>query len=239
MVVGLTGAPGAGKGEAARFLAAWGQARGWRVAHLSFSDQIKEELRSRGVEDGAFTRELLTETATRMREAEGPGVLAARIVRRIRREAAPAEMYIVEAIRHVREIETLREAFGGRFAALAVEAGEEVTAQRLLSRARPDESREALAGREGARRMVAREMGGMKGEFAFNIAECVRMADGRVRNEGTLEELRGAVAGWVEGVAERLGATGSDRRGGKDGRTERNTKGGASGRRPAADDGCP
>jgi len=201
LVVGLTGPPGAGKGEAARFLAAWGQARGWRVGHLSFSDQIKEELRARGVADSAFTRELLTDTATRMREAEGPGVLAARIVSRIRREAAPAEMYIVEAMRHAREIETLRQAFGATFAALAVEAGPDVTAERLLSRARPDESREAMQGREGARRMVEREMGGMKGQYAFSIAECVGLADGRVPNEGTLDDLRRAVEAWAEGVA--------------------------------------
>ena len=48
-IIGLTGLPSAGKGEVACALAGLAAARGWRLASISFSDQIKDEARSRGM----------------------------------------------------------------------------------------------------------------------------------------------------------------------------------------------
>lgn len=195
LVFALTGPPGAGKGEVAAALRAWAEGKGWTVGHLSFSDQIKAELLARGVPEGEVSRELLTQTATEMRAAEGPGVLAKRIVRRIL-DAPPAErsaLHIVEAVRHVREIDHLKEAFGRRFCLVSVEADYDEVARRILARARPDESREAMDGPTAARKLLEKEMGGYSGPNAFNIAKCMEKADIRIQNNGTLKDLREAV----------------------------------------------
>ena len=198
-VLGLTGAPGAGKGEVAAILREWGEKRGWRVGHLSFSDQIKEDLRAHGVPDEDVTRELLTRTATEMRAAEGPAVLAKRIIAKIRglSQDAQCELHVVEAIRHVSEIEVLRDAFGEIFFLVAVTADLDAIVERMLARARPDESREAMQGADAARRVLQRELDGLKGPNAFNISQCLKRADFHIKNHGSLADLRRDVVDFV------------------------------------------
>ena len=50
---------------------------------------------------------------------------------------------LVEALRHVGEIDVLREAFGDRFTLIAVECAPRTIARRLIARRRPDESPDA------------------------------------------------------------------------------------------------
>ena len=202
-VVGLTGAPAVGKGEVAAFLKEWAEDRGWTVGRLGFSDEIKEEVRAQGTPEADMSRETLTRAATQMREADGPGVLAGRIIRRIE-SVPPAErpdMYVVEAIRHVAEIDLLREAFGQRFALVAVTADLGIVAERLLARARPDESRQAMRGAAEAREVLQGELDGAEGPNAFRISACMERADARIVNDGTLDDLRGRVREFAEGFA--------------------------------------
>jgi len=199
-VIGLTGAPSVGKGEVVKFVRAWAEARGWQVGYLSFSDQIKEEARSRGIPEAVFTRELLSDVVTQMRAAEGPAVLARRIVARIRglaQQQCP-ELFVVEAVRHVDEIALLRESFGSRFVVLGVTADPDVIADRLLARRRPDESREAMQGRENARAMILRELRGEAAARGVNVGACLEQADALIENNGTLESLRQAVMKALE-----------------------------------------
>src|SRR3972149_7965462 len=101
-VIGLTGLPSSGKGEVVKALAKLANARGWRMAYLSFSDEIKREARRRGVAEGTFTRELLQQIGTEMREKEGAGALAERLALKIKDWPQPApELFVVEALRHV------------------------------------------------------------------------------------------------------------------------------------------
>ena len=72
MILGVSGLNGAGKGEVVRFL----EQRSFTP--LSLSDVIREELRSKGLDE---TRDRMIETGTAMRAAEGPGVLALRLTR--------------------------------------------------------------------------------------------------------------------------------------------------------------
>ena len=80
-VIGLRGLPSSGKGETTFAFRRLAAARGWRAEHISFSDRIKDEARARGIDESAFTRDLLSRIGTELRETEGPGVLSKRIVR--------------------------------------------------------------------------------------------------------------------------------------------------------------
>jgi len=84
MIIGVAGCYASGKGEAVAFL----ESRGFCA--LSLSDVLREELAARGM---AETRESMIETGNALRAAEGPAVLAHRLLRR----CAPDRNYIVDS----------------------------------------------------------------------------------------------------------------------------------------------
>jgi len=195
-VIGLTGLPSSGKGEATLAFQRLAAARGWRAEHISFSDRIKDEARARGIAESEFTRDLLSRIGTELRETEGPGVLSKRIARMIEAWPAPKpELFIVEALRHVGEAETLREAFGDRFTLIAVDCDPRVIARRLIARRRPDESPDALRSEEHAVQLLDRELKGTFSALGPNVGSVAALADYRLDNNGTLEELRERCAG--------------------------------------------
>jgi dephospho-CoA kinase len=203
-IIGLTGLPSVGKGEVACALAGLAAERGWRLASISFSDQIKDEARSRGIPEKSFTREALSRIGTELRAREGPGVLAARIAGKIK--AWPGkkrpEVFVCDGVRHPGEVEALRAAFGKRFILVAVEAEPREIVRRLIARHRPDESPEALRSEEGAIRLLEQELNGAPGKNAPNVGDCIRLADRRIANHGTLEDLRRAVAKFFRALVE-------------------------------------
>jgi dephospho-CoA kinase len=194
-IIGLTGLPSVGKGEVACALAGLAAARGWRLASISFSDQIKEEARSRGIPERSFRREMLSRIGTELRERKGPGVLAARIVRKIKSWPGKKrpEIFVCDGVRHPGEVEALRAAFGKRFTLVAVEAEPREIVGRLIARRRPDESPDALRSEEGAIRLLEQELDGLPGKRAANVGDCIRQANHRIPNHGTLEDLRRSV----------------------------------------------
>jgi dephospho-CoA kinase len=203
-IIGLTGLPSVGKGEVACALAGLAAERGWRLAAISFSDQIKDEAQSRGIPEKSLTREALSRIGTDLRAREGPGVLAARIAGKI--QAWPGkkrpEIFVCDGVRHPGEAEALRAAFGKRFILVAVEAEPREIVRRLIARRRPDESPDALRSDEGAIRLLERELNGAPGENAPNVGDCIRLADRRIPNHGTLEDLRRAVAKFFRALVE-------------------------------------
>jgi len=200
-VIGLTGLPSSGKGEVAAALMDFANARGWRGAHLSFSDRIKEEALKRGIAENDFERALLSRIATDMREAEGPGVLARRIVAKINTwPGRPPELFVVEALRHPGEVETLRQAYGERFTLVAVESEPAIIARRLIARRRPDESHEAMESEHKALELLKRELRGGESPQSPNVGLTIRHADICIKNNGSLAELRETVAKLFQSI---------------------------------------
>ncbi len=194
-IIGLTGLPSSGKGEVAAALLKLANANGWQAGHLSFSDQIKEEARRRGTSDDQFNRELLTRIGIQMRRDEGTGVLAARIADKIAAWPGPCpEVFVVEALRHVGEIEVLRKRFGKKFLLFAVESEPRIIAQRLIARKRADESPHAMQSEENAIQLLEHELEGKLSALGPNVGSCLKHADVHLSNNGTLEELNNAVA---------------------------------------------
>jgi dephospho-CoA kinase len=120
LVLGLTGANAAGKGEVASYL----RDRGFAVHSLS--DVIRDEAAARGLPP---EREHLIRIGNLLRERGGPGVLAERILPRL------GERDAVDSIRNPAEVDVLQRL--PRFVLLGVRAPLELRFQRSVSRCRP------------------------------------------------------------------------------------------------------
>ncbi|MCB9729246.1 MAG: AAA family ATPase [Deltaproteobacteria bacterium] len=120
MIIGLTGKYAAGKGTVAEVL----KRQGFR--YHSLSDILREELAQSGQ---AESREALLAMGNALRRQGGPGVLAERLVPRLR-----TGDHIVDSIRNPAEVTALRALDG--FVLLAVDAAPAVRFERLRERAR-------------------------------------------------------------------------------------------------------
>lgn len=196
-VIALTGPPCSGKETVKDILLEMCAERGLTARHLSFSGEIKREALARGAAESDIDRDTLTSLVGEMRRAEGAGVLAGRIVRRVAEE--PADLCVVEAVRHPAEADVLREAFGEDFLLAAVTADVRTMAERLLARPRPDESRTAGQSLEVAEQLIRREIEGDPAS-SVQIGRCIEMADLTVENRDTLEKLRRAVRAQFDAV---------------------------------------
>jgi dCMP deaminase len=174
MILGVSGLNGSGKGEVIRFL-------GERSFYaLSLSDVIREELRSRGLEE---TRERMIEAGNAIRAAEGPGGLAERLAGGL----APDRNYVIDSVRHPAEVEVLR-ARTRRFKLLWVEADEATRLERIRTRGRSGDP----ATLEDLRRVEGRELASSDPN-AQQLLAVKELADCTVENSGTFDALRHAV----------------------------------------------
>lgn len=179
VVVGLTGYPGSGKGEVAKFLSQLGMQQGLKVLRYSLSDEVRQELALRGKKE---TRTELINLGNELREKLGKGVLAQRVVAKVvqSEESATVETLItIDAIRNPGEVEVFRQQWGQEFHLVAVVANEQIRKKRLMVRARAGE--QGLSDEEDR---ADREIG---------IDECIGLADWTIRNESSLNELQDTV----------------------------------------------
>jgi len=178
MIIGVSGRNGAGKGELIKFL----EARSFTA--LSLSDAIRDELARRGQSE---TRERTIEVGQEMRRISGPGALAQSLVRRLR----PDRNYAIDSIRHPVEVEILRSC-GQEFRLVWVDAKIETRFERMRLRDRSGdpvtldelevlEARERKSDDPNAQQLDAVEA----------------MADHRIGNDGSLEDLHAAIQTWV------------------------------------------
>jgi dCMP deaminase len=174
MIIGLTGRNAAGKGEVGKFL----ESKGFYF--YSLSDVIREEVEKKGLEK---TREQLIETGKRLRAEGGLGVLARGILEKIEDD----KNYVVDSFRHPAEVEVFRTR--SDFRLVTVEADAEVRFNRLRKRGRESDP----ATFEAFQVLEEREAAGHE-EEGQQLDACEQLADCRVSNDGTLEELRQRVS---------------------------------------------
>jgi dCMP deaminase len=179
MIIGLSGLNGSGKGEIVRFL----EARSFHS--LSLSDVIRRELRAQGLEE---TRERMIEAGNGIRAAEGPGALAARLAASLE----PDRNYAIDSIRHPAEVEVLR-ARAQNFRLIWAEADEQIRLERLRARGRSGDP----TTRRELQRLEGRELGSAD-PSAQQLLAVREVADFRIDNNGSLEELQRAIQGVLE-----------------------------------------
>jgi len=177
VIVGLTGPNAAGKGEAARWLAA----RGYPVHSLS--DVVRERAAALGRDVGRLT---LIEIGQDLRRQFGPGVLAERLLHRLSGRA------VVDSIRHPAEVQVLRTLPGFRL--LGIDAPVELRWGRAIARGREGDvpDLETFTARERLENGESSEQ--------QQLTRTLEMADRRIENDGTLERfherLDEIIAAW-------------------------------------------
>jgi dephospho-CoA kinase len=200
--VGVTGLPGAGKGAFVDLLRPLLAASGVTTRYYSLSDELRAEARRRGL---AVERPILRSIANELRLEQGSGVLSKLVVRQINEDldalqANGPQVVIIDAIRNPEEVRVLRRELEPRFTLVGVEAPLEVLVNRIASRARYDEPDEFVQEKAAARKMILGESGKDEPAHGHNIAQCVRDADWRVDNSGSLEDLKAATRHFIDAI---------------------------------------
>ena len=181
MIIGLTGKNGAGKGEVGRELVRLG------FEYHSLSDALREELKRRRK---PVTRESLTRLGNELRRAHGPGVLAIKTLAKL----DPSRNIVVDSFRNPGEVEVFRKQ--SSFFLVAVDAKPAVRFARVRARGRENdpktlkdflfvEKREDKPAKPGD-------------PNPQNISACVRAADMRLSNNGSLSQLQKNVAALLK-----------------------------------------
>lgn len=166
-LIGLTGTNGSGKGEAADFFKIHG------YGYHSLSDIIRDELRKK---QRSITRNSLIEMGNTLRKKFGADILARRVMDQIKGHHA-----VIDSIRNPKEIAFLRKQEG--FILLAIDAPVEIRYERVKHRGR-NESASTL------HEFIAKENEEMRqSDKGQQIDACLRLADYRVTNEGSLADF--------------------------------------------------
>jgi dephospho-CoA kinase len=179
MIIGITGPISSGKGKVAEFFKEKG------FTHHSFSAEIREVAKERGIE---ITRINLGKLGHDLRKESRKSILGTRILNTINKEVKKGKKrFVIEGIRDVDEIRLFRqhemENKQMRFVLIAVDAPQKNRFEHLKSRGRHGDPKTFAEFKKIDNREI-------KGGHGQEVAKCMKMADYRIRNDGTLEELK-------------------------------------------------
>jgi len=192
MIIGITGTLGAGKGTVVGFL----KERGFR--HFSVRDFLIEEIKKRGLE---VNRDSMVLVANDLREKNGSAYIVEELYRRAIKEDGDV---VIESVRCVGEVEALKNK--DEFVLWAVDADVESRYARIVERG-------GSTDKVSFQEFVLQEEREMKNKDSNkqNLKDCIDMADVSIRNDWTVEELRGKVFRELDRV-ENGGCSGATKR---------------------------
>lgn len=170
MIIGLTGTLAAGKGEIVEFL----KEKGFR--HYSVREFLIREIKERGLE---VNRDNMVLVANQLREMHSPSYIAERLYEEAKNDKVNC---IIESLRTVGEINALKEK--GEFVLLAVDANTGIRYVR-------SQSRKSETDKISFERFIEDEKREMFSDDPNkqNLSECIKLADFRIDNNGSLEEF--------------------------------------------------
>lgn len=171
VVIGITGTIGAGKGTVVEYLV---DRKNFK--HFSARGFLTEEIERRGLENN---RDNMVAVANELREKNSPSFVADEL---LKRALESGENCVLESLRTVGEIESLREK--GNFTLLAVDADPKIRYQRILGRS-------SVTDNIGFEKFLSDEEREMDSDDPNkqNLRRCIEMADFKIENNGTVEEL--------------------------------------------------
>jgi dephospho-CoA kinase len=193
-IIGLVGLPGSGKGEASKI------ARQMGLMVLVMGDVIRQEAARQGLE---FTDQNLGRIGKALRAAEGPDAVAKRIFEMA--QAAGKDLVVVDGLRSREEVDFFS-AHVDEFYLVEVCAPAEARLKWLAARGRPDDPGMGPVGTglreintdlkivsscrepdpQAAAALEQRECR----ELGLGMCDAIKIADMKLRNDGSLEELR-------------------------------------------------
>lgn len=176
MIIGLTGTFGSGKGAVADILKKKG------FAQLVMSDFLREECRKEGIEEN---RDNLLVIANKLRGEFGSGVLMKRLLEKAKEENY--EKVIIDGLRSTGEVEELKNANG---VLIAVDAPIEIRYKRVKSRGT---SKDDIRFEE-FKKQEENELS----KPGAQLDKCTDLADYKILNDSTFEELEKKVDGILE-----------------------------------------
>jgi dephospho-CoA kinase len=173
MLIGITGTIGAGKGTVVDYLKQKG------FLHYSARTFLTKEIEKRGmplIRDSYFT------VSNELRQKGGPAYIIYQLLDQARDSNAPA---IIESVRNVGELETLRKE--GAFI-IAVNADQKLRYERIFQRG-------ASTDHITYEKFVEDEYKESLGSHAWdqNLPVCISMADHVILNNGLIEQLHAQV----------------------------------------------
>ncbi len=168
MIIGVTGTNGSGKDLVGQML--W-EKLGW--PHFSLSDEIRQIATEKGLD---LSRDTLQALGNQLRTEHGPDYLSRRILERAEGN------FVATSIRNPKECVPFKE--HGEFILIAVDAPIEMRFERISGRGRSDDFAPTL---EDFKNEEAKEMTG--GEFDQQLAHMLEIADYKITNDTTFDEL--------------------------------------------------
>lgn len=170
IIIGLVGYPASGKDTAALWLS-----EQHNFKHVSTGDMIREFVRENDL--GEPTRELLQKTANELRSIHGAGFFAGEAIRKNKNQGK----LIVSGIRTIGEVNEIKNLDG---IIIAVDVPQRVRFERAQSRASARDNRDF----EAFKAIEDREAQNTDPN-AQNVQAVINIADYKILNEGTVEEL--------------------------------------------------
>ena len=177
MIIGLTGSLAAGKEVVSDFFKEKG------FIYFSLSNEVRQVAKERGIE---LTRKNLQDIGNELRETKGIGVLAKRVLNKIKTNKS--SNFIIDGIRNPAEIDILKEL--NNFFLIAVDAPKEIRFERFVKRDRESDPKTW----DGFLKVDARDKGEGESETGQGVGRCMERADFTLSNNGTLEEIQNKIS---------------------------------------------
>jgi len=171
VIIGITGTIGAGKGTIVEYLVTKKD-----FMHFSAREFLVEEIKKRGLE---INRDNMVLVANNLREKNSPSFVADEL---FKRALESGQNCVIESLRTPGEIESLKQK--GNFSLLAVDADPKIRYERIIGRSSVTDniSFEKFLADE------AKEMDSTDPNKQ-NLRKCIEMADFKIDNNGTMEDL--------------------------------------------------
>lgn len=186
IIIGITGTLGAGKGTIVEYLK-----EKHHFIHFSVRDFLREEAVRRGFVE--INRDTFTEVANDLRAQHGGSFIIDKLYEKA---AEKGQNAIIESIRNVQEIRTLREK--EHFFLLAVDADPKVRYSRILLRKSETDniSFETFLANE-RRELTSTEANKQ------NLSACIKEADAVFQNNGDLAELFQQIDNFMQKMSQK------------------------------------
>ena len=182
MIIGVTGPIAAGTDSFANFLIEKG------FLWFSYSDVLREEMIKQGI---PLERMNIISFANSWRKKEGTGVLSKKIISKMHK----GKNYVIGNIRNPGEVEELRKS-GERVILVHVDAPLEKRFERARRRNRERDPQTF----EDFKKLDTIDLGVGQQEYGQQHAAVFKMADYKIMNDGSIEDLRNRVYALLSGL---------------------------------------